>query len=41
VETESTRHSGVVRALVVDDEPTAREAVATLLAEHPTVEVVG
>ena len=41
VETESTRHGGVVRALVVDDEPTAREAVATLLAEHPTVEVVG
>src|SRR5688572_32453049 len=41
VETEPTRHSGVVRALVVDDEPTAREAVTTLLAEHPTVEVVG
>ena len=33
--------SGVVRAVVVDDEPTAREAVMTLLAEHPTVEVVG
>src|SRR5688500_15877109 len=41
VETESTRQSGVVRALVVDDEPTAREAVTTLLAEHPTVQVVG
>ena len=41
VETEPTRQSGVVRALVVDDEPTAREAVTTLLAEHPTVEVVG
>src|SRR5688500_7015045 len=41
VETEPTRHSGDGRALVVDDEPTAREAVTTLLAEHPTVEVVG
>jgi two-component system, LytTR family, response regulator len=35
------RASAVVRAVVVDDEPTAREAVMTLLAEHPTVEVVG
>ena len=33
--------SGPVRAVVVDDEPTAREVVMTLLAEHPTVEVVG
>src|SRR5687768_17970844 len=41
VETEPTRHSGVVRALVVDDEPAAREAVTTLLAERPPVEVVG
>jgi two-component system LytT family response regulator len=41
VETEPTRQRGVVRALVVDDEPTAREAVTTLLAEHPTVAVVG
>jgi two-component system LytT family response regulator len=32
---------GVVRAVVVDDEPTAREVVTTLLAEHPTVQVVG
>ncbi|HEX6051300.1 MAG TPA: LytTR family DNA-binding domain-containing protein [Gemmatimonadaceae bacterium] len=31
----------VVRAVVVDDEPTAREVVTTLLAEHPTVQVVG
>jgi len=30
-----------VRAVVVDDEPTAREVVMTLLAEHPTVHVVG
>jgi two-component system LytT family response regulator len=30
-----------VRAVVVDDEPTAREVVMTLLAEHPTVKVVG
>jgi two-component system LytT family response regulator len=30
-----------VRALVVDDEPTAREVVMTLLAEHATVQVVG
>jgi two-component system LytT family response regulator len=31
----------VVRAVIVDDEPTAREVVRTLLAEHPTVQVVG
>src|SRR5688500_11516828 len=31
----------VVRALVADDEPAAREAVVTMLAEHPEVEVVG
>lgn len=30
-----------VRAIVVDDEPAAREVVLTLLAEHPTVEVIG
>ena len=30
-----------VRAAVVDDEPAAREAVITLLAEHPGVEIVG
>lgn len=35
------RTSGAVRAVVVDDEPTAREVVITLLAEHPTVQVVG
>jgi two-component system LytT family response regulator len=33
--------SATVRAVVVDDEPTAREVVMTLLAEHPTVEIVG
>jgi len=37
----AARSPGVVRAVVVDDEPTAREAVMTLLAEHPTVQVVG
>jgi two-component system LytT family response regulator len=30
-----------VRALVVDDEPAAREVVTTLLAEHPTIDVIG
>lgn len=33
--------SGIVRAVVVDDEPSGREAVTTLLGEHPTVQVVG
>jgi two-component system, LytTR family, response regulator len=33
--------AGAVRAVVVDDEPTAREVVTTLLAEHPSVHVVG
>ncbi len=33
--------SAVVRAVVVDDEPAAREAVVTLLAEYPQVQVVG
>ncbi len=37
----STRPSTVVRAVVVDDEPTSREVVRTLLTEHPTVQVVG
>jgi two-component system LytT family response regulator len=42
VETESAaRVPLLVRAVVVDDEPTAREVVLTLLAEHPTVRVVG
>ncbi len=36
-----TDHRATVRAVVVDDEPTAREVVTTLLAEHPTVEVIG
>jgi two-component system LytT family response regulator len=38
---DAARAPAVVRALVVDDEPTAREVVMTLLAEHPTVQVVG
>ena len=33
--------AGGVRAVVVDDEPTAREVVTTLLAEHTSVHVVG
>ena len=31
----------IVRAVVVDDEPAARDAVTTLLADHPAVSVVG
>ena len=38
---DSARESGTVRAVVVDDEPSGREAVTTLLAEHPSVHVVG
>ncbi len=30
-----------IRAVVVDDEPAARESVVTLLAEYPAVEVIG
>lgn len=42
METETgARAPSTVRAVVVDDEPTAREVVTTLLAEHPTVQVVG
>ena len=42
METEtSPRAPATVRAVVVDDEPTAREVIMTLLAEHPTVQVVG
>src|SRR5215211_4553945 len=37
----SERGADSVRAVVVDDEPTAREVVTTLLAEHPSVQVVG
>lgn len=33
--------SGPVRAMIVDDEPVARDAVRALLAEHRTVTVVG
>jgi two-component system LytT family response regulator len=39
--TSATDGAGTVRAVVVDDEPTGREAVTTLLAEHATVRVVG
>jgi two-component system LytT family response regulator len=31
----------IVRAVVVDDEPAAREVVLTLLEEHPSIEIVG
>ncbi len=31
----------VVRAVIVDDEPAARDVVLTLLEEHPSIEVVG
>ena len=42
METDSvSRVPALVRAVVVDDEPTAREVVRTLLTEHPTIEVVG
>ena len=40
-ETDGVARDHAVRAVVVDDEPTAREVVLTLLAEHPTVQVVG
>lgn len=30
-----------IRAVIVDDEPAARDVVVTLLAEHPQIEVVG
>ncbi len=33
--------AGCFRALVVDDEPVAREAVRTLLREEPAIEIVG
>ena len=39
--TEGPHSRSAVRAVVVDDEPSAREAVTTLLGEHPTIEVVG
>ena len=39
--TDAGREAPIVRAVVVDDEPTGREAVTTLLAEHPSVRVVG
>src|SRR5829696_3785567 len=39
--TDGVARDHAVRAVVVDDEPTAREVVLTLLAEHPTVQVVG
>ena len=39
--TEPARGPGTIAAVVVDDEPIAREVVTTLLAEHPAVRVVG
>jgi two-component system LytT family response regulator len=39
--TDAASPGATARAVVVDDEPTAREVVRTLLAEHPTVQVVG
>jgi two-component system LytT family response regulator len=33
--------ASLVRAVVVDDEPAAREVVLTLLEEHPSIEIVG
>ena len=39
--TEGGADATPIRAVVVDDEPAGREAVTTLLAEHPTVQVVG
>jgi two-component system LytT family response regulator len=42
VETDGvSRAPALVRAVVVDDEPAARDVVRTLLSEHPTIEVVG
>jgi len=37
----ATTPATAVRAVIVDDEPSAREVVRTLLTEHPTVQVVG
>lgn len=33
--------ASIVRAVVVDDEPSSREAVLTMLAEHAGIEIVG
>lgn len=35
------RFNGPVRAMIVDDEPVARDAVRALLAEHATITIVG
>ena len=32
---------GRIRAIVVDDEPAARDVVITLLAEHERIELIG
>jgi len=37
----AARATGIVRAVIVDDEPSARDVVKTLLEEHPTIQVVG
>jgi two-component system LytT family response regulator len=39
--TSGSQRRAVVRAVVADDEPAAREAVITMLAEHPEVSIVG
>lgn len=39
--TEASARLATVRAVIVDDEPSARDVVKTLLEEHPTVQVVG
>lgn len=33
--------NGIVRAMIVDDEPAARDAIRVLLADHPAIHVVG
>jgi len=40
-ETPQGARDSIVRAVVADDEPAAREAIITMLAEYPRVEVVG
>ena len=40
-ETQQGARDSIVRAVVADDEPAAREAIVTMLAEYPRVEVVG
>jgi two-component system LytT family response regulator len=35
------KHTPVVRAVVVDDEPAARDVIATLLSDHEEIKVIG